>query len=122
MRFLHSQPFISTSSLLWNQQPKQTLSRDPSPRQCNPTLSTSDTRVTGAISLGTCGPSILLFALLKQHQKAGDSTIMMKCKWLFVKGYKCNNLIPAVMQLLTSSQEGRNASMCSGITVQNNDT
>jgi len=46
---------------------------------------------------------------------------MKKWKWQFVKGFKYKNLISAAMGLFNMWHDGPNASMCSAITLKNND-
>jgi hypothetical protein len=46
----------------------------------------------------------------------------MKWKLLFVNGYECKSPGSSATEFLSSGQDGKNASMCSGIELKNNDT
>ena len=51
-----------------------------------------------------------------------NSTMMGKCKWLFVNGSEFNIPVSNVMEFLNSCQDGMNVSMSSGIPLSNMDS
>jgi len=50
-----------------------------------------------------------------------DSTIIGKWKWFFVNGCEYKGVISVMTEFLISCQDGRDALVCLGITLQNND-
>jgi hypothetical protein len=85
----------------------------------------NQTKVVALISLRTSGLCTIFSGLLKQHLggcHAAISTVVMKCKGLFVNSCDCNSQISTVTEFLNSYVGETNVWVYSKIMLKNNDT